>query len=459
MKQKSIFVCQSCGNENPKWAGKCPFCGEWNTLVETLVATSERKAKTEKLKSAAAPQKLSQIKKAWLARIKTGTEELDRVLGNGLVPGSVILLAGEPGIGKSTLGLQLAAQIADFKPQISKSSSKTRSLKSVKGNDQALVLYVSGEESLEQLKIRAERLKLRADQALFLAETDVDTVCSQIRELGPRLVVIDSIQTLSTDDLSSPAGSVGQVKESTLRLIKIAKPNQIAIILIGHVTKEGAIAGPKVLEHMVDAVITLEGEKFANFRLLRATKNRFGATDEVGIFEMTDQGMKEVANPSKVLIKDRVRKTPGSVIVPTIEGTRPVLVEIQALAVASQLPVPRRVGQGIDYNRLQLITAVLAKRLGLPLGGYDVVVNVAGGIKIQDPGADLGIALAIYSSLKNLALPAKTAVFGEVGLLGEIRPVFQEAQRLKEARRLGFTQIVSPPKFSSIRQAVGLFRS
>jgi len=287
----------------------------------------------------------------------------------------------------------------------------------------------------------------------------VDTICDQIKKLKLKLAIIDSIQALSTDDLSSPAGSVGQVKESAARLIRIAKQNQIAVLLIGHVTKEGIIAGPKVLEHMVDAVITLEGEKFANFRLLRSTKNRFGATSEVGIFEMTDQGMQEVKNPSQVLVKDRVKRTPGSVIVPTIEGTRPILAEIQALVVSTQLPVPRRVAQGVDYNRLQLIIAVLNKRLGLRLGGYDVVVNVAGGIKIEDPGADLGMATAIYSSLKNIALSSKTAVFGEVGLLGELRPVFHQQQRIKEAKRLGFTTIVSPARFSSIREVFKLIRS
>jgi len=402
-------------------------------LVETVILAQKQKTKISKLKTEVKPQRLSQIKKTSLTRIKTGIGEIDRVLGGGLVPGSVVLLAGEPGIGKSTLVLQLSAEM----PKVQQS-----------------VLYVSGEESLEQLKVRADRLKIISDKTLFLSETDVDTICDQIEKLKPKMTIIDSIQTLTTDELSSPAGSVGQVKESTNRLIKIAKPNQVAVLLIGHVTKEGIIAGPKVLEHMVDAVITLEGERFANFRLMRSTKNRFGATSEVGIFEMTDLGMKEVTNPSQVLIKDRVQQTPGSVIVPTIEGTRPILAEIQALVVPTQLPVPRRVAQGIDYNRLQLLIAVLTKRLGLGLGGYDVIVNVAGGLKIEDPGADLGVALAIYSSFKNLTFPSGAAVFGEIGLLGELRPVFQENQRTKEALRLGFSEIISPVKYKTIREVV-----
>lgn len=414
--------------------------------METVVPARTASTRSSAIKREVKPQTLSHIKRTALTRIRTGIGELDRVLGGGLVPGSVILLAGEPGIGKSTLVLQLAAQLSR--------KGEDRSAK-----DKNQLLYVSGEESLEQIKIRADRLKVTTEKGLFLSETDVDIIYEQIQKLSPRIAIIDSIQTLATDELSSPAGSVGQVKESAARLIRVAKQNQIAIVLIGHVTKEGVIAGPKILEHMVDAVITLEGEKLANFRLLRGTKNRFGATSEVGIFEMTDQGMVEVSNPSRVLVKDRVKKTPGSVIVPTMEGTRPVLVEIQALVVTTQLPMPRRVAQGVDYNRLQLIIAVLSKRMGLSLGGCDVIVNVAGGIKIEDPGADLGMALAIYSSLKNFPLPAKTAVFGEVGLLGELRPVFQEDQRIKESRRLGFSQIISPHKFSSIREVVQLLRS
>ncbi|MBN1263548.1 MAG: DNA repair protein RadA [Candidatus Pacebacteria bacterium] len=453
MKEKSVFVCQSCGNDTPKWAGKCPFCGEWNTLVETSVAVGRGKAKRERKKTKNKPQKLSEVKNTAFSRIKTGLGELDRVLGGGLVPGSVILLAGEPGIGKSTLVLQLAEALAG------KSNQDDPGLKNQTVRDRKTVLYVSGEESLAQIKIRADRLELKTDKGLYLSETDVEMIGEQIRTFKPEVAIIDSIQTLSTDDLAAAAGSVSQIRETAARLIRMAKDLSVSVILIGHVTKEGVIAGPKILEHMVDAVITLEGEKFANFRVLRATKNRFGATSEVGIFEMTDRGMIEVSNPSKVMIEDRVRRTPGSVIVPAIEGTRPVLVEVQALVVNTNLPVPRRVARGVDFGRLQLITAVLSKTLGLRLGNYDILVNVAGGIKIQDPGADLGVALAIYSSLKNKNLPAKTAVFGELGLLGELRPVYQAQQRIKEAQRLGFNQIISSEKFSSIKAVVASLRS
>ena len=430
--RKSLFVCQSCGNEFSKWAGRCPGCGEWNTLVETNlgVTSGRKKSSTSTLK----PQKLADLKTPNLTRVPTGFGELDRVLGGGLVPGSVILLAGEPGIGKSTLILQLTAKLAAQKS--------------------TPVLYVSGEESLGQLKSRADRLDLKTEGAVFASGTEVEPICREIDKSKPALAVIDSIQTMTSGDLSGPAGSVGQVREATLQLIRVAKANRTAILLIGHVTKQGVVAGPKVLEHMVDSVITFEGEKFADFRLLRAAKNRFGATFEVGIFEMTDKGLKEVTNPSRLMIENRVPRTPGSVITVAMEGTRPILTEIQALAVPSQLPVPRRVARGVDFNRLQLITAVLTKHLHLNLGTYDITVNAAGGMRVIDPGADLAIALAIWSSVKNKSIGAKTAVFGEVGLLGEIRPVHQSLQREKEAQRLGFTSLISPAKIKTLKQAL-----
>lgn len=382
------------------------------------------------------PQKLAQIASTRLKRLSSKISELDRVLGSpstgsgraGIVPGSVVLVAGEPGIGKSTLLLQLVAKVGG--------------------------LYISGEESLEQLKIRAERLKIKAPKAQFLAETDLDSCLVQIATLKPKIVIVDSIQALTMPDLEGAAGSVGQVRECTSRLVRLAKREKIPIFLVGHVTKEGAIAGPKVLEHMVDTVIALEGERFGQFRLIRATKNRFGATDEVGVFEMIDSGLKEVANPSRLFIKERVKRVPGSVVVVTMEGTRPVLAEIQALVAPTQLAVPRRVGQGVGYYRLQLISAVLTKRLGLPLATQDIYVNVVGGLKIQEPAADLGIALAIISSFKNIPLDPKTAVFGEIGLLGEIRKVGQAEQRRREAKRLGFTKIISPETATSINQIV-----
>lgn len=428
-KPRTIFVCQQCGAESPKWMGKCPNCGEWNSMVEMMVEREkEGERGVRRREREVKPQKLSQISSRRMRRILTKIGELDRVLGGGIVPGSVVLVAGEPGIGKSTLALQLVAKTGGF--------------------------YVSGEESLEQLKIRAARLAVKTLKAQFLAETDVDLLLTQIRKLKPNLVIIDSIQSLLTSDLAGVAGSVGQVRECAARLTRVAKEAKIPAFLIGHVTKEGAIAGPKVLEHMVDTVISLEGERFGQFRLLRATKNRFGATDEVGVFEMTDQGMKEVSNPSDLFLKERVKKVPGSVVVATMEGTRPVLVEIQALVVPTHLAVPRRIGSGVDYRRLQLICAVLSKRLKVPLGSYDVYLNVAGGLTVAEPAVDLGIALAIVSSFKNIALDPKIVVFGEVGLLGEIRKVGQVKQRIKEAKRLGFKKIISPEKFVSINQVV-----
>lgn len=437
-KFKSVFVCQQCGAEFPKWLGKCLECGEWNSLVETTVSPRNIKPGTKNLEQRTKPQRLSEIKTLKKIRISTGIDELDRVLGGGIVPGSVILMAGEPGIGKSTLLLELVAKTGG--------------------------IYISGEESLQQIKIRAERLgistKSGSESTLFLMETDADVIGGVLAQTeGIKLAIIDSIQTLTTTDLSGTAGSVGQVRECASRLLKVAKERDLPVFLVGHVTKEGALAGPKILEHLVDTVIYIEGERFGTARLLRATKNRFGATDEVGVFEMTDKGLLAIDNPSKLLLRQRAKGVPGSVVAATVEGTRPVLVEIQALVVPTQLAVPRRISQGIDYNRLQLICAVLTKRLGLPLGGFDVFVNITGGFKIEEPAVDLGVALAIYSSFKNLALDLKTVCFGELGLLGEIREVGQPEKRIKEAKRLGFTQIISPEKFSSINQVIKFIHS
>jgi len=409
-------------------------------MVETMEDIKYKIANSKYKKLAGKPLKLAEIKTPKKSRISSGIGELDRVLGGGIVPGSVVLLAGEPGIGKSTLLLELGAKIGG--PACRQAG-----------------LYVSGEESLSQVKLRAERLGIKSDNLLFLAETDVDVIVSTIEQLNNEtikqlIVIVDSIQTLYTEDLMGTPGSVGQVRECANRLLRIAKSKDIPLFLIGHITKEGAIAGPKVLEHLVDTVLYLEGERFGTARLLRATKNRFGPTDEVGVFQMTDKGMEEVANPSALFLAPKAGKTPGSVVVATLEGTRPLLVEIQALVVSSQLAVPRRVSQGIDYNRLQMIIAVLTKILRLPLGGFDIYVNVTGGLKIEEPAADLGVALAIYSSFKNLSLPPKTVCFGELGLLGEVREVGGAHQREKEARRLGFTNIISPKNYSAISQAV-----
>ena len=397
------------------------------------------------------PQKLSEVRHIEKNRLKSGYGEFDRVVGGGIVPGSVTLLAGDPGIGKSTLLLHVLAKIGG--------------------------LYVSGEESAEQIKLRAKRLGIGGENISILAETNVegivqaiDTLChsreggnpentkdgSPIRSgmtEGQDLVVVDSIQTLSSGDLDGMAGSVGQIRHCTELLIATAKSQGTPVIIIGHVTKEGAIAGPKVLEHMVDTVLYLEGERFANARILRTLKNRFGAVEEVGIFEMGEGGLKEVANPSALFLQDRVKNVPGSVVTVIMEGTRPMLVEIQALVVPSQLAMPRRVANGIDYNRLQLLVAILQKRLSVPLGTFDVFVNVSGGMKIEEPAADLAVAMAMISSFKNKAVDPKAAVFGELGLLGEVRRVAAEERRTKEAKRLGFSTVISPATVRNLKQA------
>jgi len=371
------------------------------------------------------PQKLSEVRHIEKNRLKSGFAEFDRVMGGGVVPGSVTLLAGDPGIGKSTLTLHVLAAVGG--------------------------LYVSGEESAEQIKLRAKRLGIGGENVSILSEISVESIVSNVSE--KKLVIIDSIQTLMSSDLDGMAGSVGQIRHCAEVLIAAAKTKGIPIMIIGHVTREGTIAGPKVLEHMVDTVLYLEGERFANARILRTLKNRFGAVEEVGIFEMDDKGLREISNPSALFLQDRVKNVPGSIVTVVMEGTRPMLVEIQALTVASQLAMPRRIGNGIDYNRLQLVIAILSKRLNVPLGGFDIFVNVSGGMRVSEPSADLAIALAILSSFKNKALDPKTAVFGEVGLLGEVRSIGSDERRTKEARRLGFTTIISPKTVRNLLQA------
>jgi len=427
----SKFVCQQCGAETVSWFGRCPNCSAWNSLVEAPVelspaAAKKGRARGKKLEAI----KLSAVKAGFNRRVSTKIGELDRVLGGGIVTGSVILLSGDPGIGKSTLLLQVAEKVSGE------------------------VLYISGEESPEQVRIRAKRLNLSLDSLNFLTETNIENLLETLADKDFSLVIVDSIQTMWTQNLTGTPGSVGQVRESAGRLLSWAKSSGTPLFLVGHVTKEGAIAGPMVLAHLVDTVLFLEGERFSTLRLLRSFKNRFGPTDEVGVFEMTKKGMEEVTNPSRLFLKKRVKHVPGSVVVVTMEGTRPVLAEIQALVAPTQLAIPRRIGQGIDYRRLQMLSAVLARRLGLPLATFDIYVNVAGGLRISEPAADLGIALAIISSLKNTPLSPKLACFGEIGLLGELRTVSQADKRRKEARRLGFTTIVSPENFFSINSVV-----
>lgn len=421
----SVYICQQCGFKSSQYLGKCPECGSWNSLVETLETTQTTNSSSKNLRINNLPKiiTLDKIEKVDYKRIPTNLAEFDRVLGGGIVPGSVVLVAGDPGIGKSTLLSQLAVNIP-----------KT--------------LYVAGEESAHQIKLRVERIKPKADLAV-LNEVDVDVINAVIENVKPPLVIIDSIQTLQTTDLNSIAGSVGQVRESSHRIQQLAKRLKIPIFIVGHVTKEGTIAGPKTLEHLVDVVLNLEGESTSNLRLLRTTKNRFGATDEVGIFEMEESGMIEVNNPSKLFLDQKVN-APGSTVVCVINGLRPLLIEIQALVTKSYLPIPRRVGTGIDNNRLQLLVAVLSKRLNLPLGDQDIFVNVTGGIKINEPAIDLGICMAIASSLKDKSITQKTVFIGEVGLLGELRSVRQLDRRANESKKLGYTNIISPQTSQSL---------
>ena len=407
---QKIYVCSNCGEEYLRWQGKCDNCGAWNSLKEFKIQSSKLKTNVQDIEIV----DLSEVKTTNFQRIKSSISEFDRVLGGGFVKGSLVLLGGEPGIGKSTLIMQVAANL---------------------GN----VLYISGEESVAQIKMRAERLKIKTSGIKLLAETNIDAI-SQVFSDGkfsPSLIIVDSIQTIYSESFPSTAGSLVQVRECALRLQKMAKETDIPIVLIGHVTKEGSVAGPKTLEHMVDVVMYLEGERYHGTRILRTAKNRFGATDEIGIFEIENSGLKEVKNPSKIFLADRNKTVPGSVITATIEGTRPLLTEIQALVSPTSFGYPRRTASGFDLNRLNLIIAILINRAGLKLGGFDVYLNVAGGFYLKEPAGDLAVALAIASAYKNFLPSPKLVAFGELGLGGEIRAVTFEGKRLAEARRLG----------------------
>lgn len=423
-KTRIAFVCQKCGRTSPREMGRCPGCGEWGTMVEQVVAveTSVSMPRWED-RGQAQPVRLSEVEGDPWERFPLPIEEFARVLGGGVVPGSLILIGGEPGIGKSTLLLQVAALMADLT---------------------GAALYISGEESARQLKLRAERLGIITENLYLLTETNLDVILGHVESLGPQVLVVDSIQTVYTNDLTSMAGNVSQVRECATRLQRLAKNTGITVFLVGHVTKEGGIAGPRVLEHIADTVLYLEGDAFQAFRLLRSIKNRFGATSEVGVFEMRGGGMVEVPNPSEAFLADRVINAPGSAIVVTMEGTRPLLAEIQALATITSFANPRRTANGVDFNRLLLLTAVLTRRVGIRLAEQDVFVNVIGGLRIDEPAADLAIALAIASSVRDIPLPADMVAVGEVGLSGELRAVGQLPARLNEASKLGFRGALIP---------------
>lgn len=422
VKAKTIFFCNSCGFESPKWVGKCPGCGSWNTMVEELNTkpkTSHMAVGFERVK----PLSIKDIEISEDERTSTGLMELDRVLGGGIVGGSLILVGGDPGIGKSTLLLQVSRNLA---------------IKNYK------VLYVSGEESPKQIKIRAERLGVEAEKLMILPETDLSIIEEYISEIKPEFMIIDSIQTIFRQELQSAPGSVSQVREATAALMRIAKQLNIATFIVGHVTKEGAIAGPRVLEHMVDTVLYFEGERHQTYRIVRAVKNRFGSTNEIGIFEMKNKGLEEVLNPSEMLLSGRPNNIPGSCVICTIEGTRPVLVEIQALTSTTSFGMPRRMATGFDYNRVILLMAVLEKRVGMQLQSSDAYVNIAGGLKIDEPACDLGITCAIASCFRNIPVDYRTVIIGEIGLTGEVRGVNQIEKRIIEAEKLGFLKCVIP---------------
>jgi DNA repair protein RadA/Sms len=420
-KSRLAFVCQSCGLSSPRWIGKCPDCSTWNSFVEEEVLAKPRSERTALFRE---PVLLHTVKSLEGERMLLGTDELDRVLGGGIVRGSVVLVGGDPGIGKSTIALQICNQLAHQNKKI---------------------LYVSGEESIQQTKLRADRLGAQSSKNFFIVNvTDMDAILEFIKKFAPDLVVIDSIQVVYTPLLSSSAGSVSQVRECANILTQLAKQSNTSILLIGHVTKEGTLAGPRVLEHIVDTVLYFEGERFSNYRVLRAMKNRFGSTNEIGVFEMSVSGLKEVKNPSEIFLAERPKESSGSVVVPILEGTRPILVEIQALVTKANFGVTRRKAQGIDYNRLSLLVAVLEKRMNLKLLDKDVFVNVVGGMKIEDPAVDLGICLAIGSSIYDKVVPFDTVALGEVGLASEVRSITNVTLRINEARKLGFKKCILP---------------
>ena len=419
-KQKTLYVCQSCGQESPKWMGKCPGCDTWNSLVEEIV--TEKRIGHGKTGKPGKPVLLDRIELSPETRTSAGSAELDQVLGGGIVPGSLVLVGGDPGIGKSTLLLQMVHHLSKEHP----------------------ILYVSGEESVTQIKLRADRLGVSGGELFLMSETNLNSIISVIEQTKPFLVVIDSIQTVYRDEVQAAPGSVSQVRECAGLLMRVAKDNNIPIFLVGHVTKEGTLAGPRVLEHMVDTVIYFEGDRHHSYRILRSVKNRFGAANEIGVFEMVGSGLVEIANPSALFLAQRASGTAGAVVTSAIEGTRPMLVEVQALVSFTSYGNPRRMTTGIDYNRVSMLLAVLDKRIGFNLGQQDVFINLAGGVRLDEPALDLAVVIAVASSLRDQAIKPGGVVFGEVGLTGEVRGVSQVETRVKEALKMGFQRCIVP---------------
>lgn len=419
--KNNVFFCQKCGYESSKWVGQCPACKAWNTMVEEIV--DKKSSVTHRQITEVQVAKLNDVQSSSEKRMDTHIEELNRVLGGGIVPGSLVLVGGDPGIGKSTLLLQTCKSLSDQK---------------------IAVLYISGEESLQQIKMRADRIGIFSDEMTLLCETNLDLIQGVIEERKPQVVVIDSIQTMFRENVNSAPGSVSQVREATSVLMRLAKEQGIAIFVVGHVTKEGTVAGPRVLEHMVDTVLYFEGDRYASYRILRAVKNRFGSTNEIGVFEMCQSGLREVPNPSEYMLDGKPKNASGSIVVCTMEGTRPLLVEIQALVCHSAFGMPRRTAAGVDYNRVNLLMAVLEKNVGVRLADQDAYINIAGGMKVSEPATDLGLVLAIISSFRNRPIAEDMICFGEVGLSGEVRSVNMVEQRIAEAHKLGFKQCILP---------------
>ena len=419
----TVFFCQNCGYESAKWQGQCPACHEWNTFTEEPVVKAAGSAAVKKAAAEIKPVRLSEVHTDEKQRLSSGMEELDRVLGGGIVAGSLMLVGGDPGIGKSTLLLQVCHNLT---------------------RDGHKVLYVSGEESAQQIKLRAQRIGDFKDDLMLLCETNLELVRSVIEKTKPEIVVIDSIQTMYHETVSAAPGSVSQVREATNVLMQIAKGMGISIFLVGHVTKEGVVAGPRVLEHRVDTVLYFEGDRYASYRILRGVKNRFGSTNEIGVFEMRQSGLREVSNPSEYMLEGKPENASGSIVACSMEGSRPILIEIQALVCHTNLPMPRRTTAGTDFNRVNLLLAVLEKRAGMQMSSCDVYVNIAGGIRMTEPAIDLGLILALVSSYKDIAIDEKTIAFGEVGLSGEIRSVNMAQQRVQEAKKLGFETVLMP---------------